>query len=306
MRSSISSFDRRAPAITVGTAAAVVLLAWLAVPARLPFDEESILSAQTHNEFVLERYSYEYPRKPIVVVGSSIATMIPPTHCRADNVATIDLAGGSSLTALEAIRRLGARPELLFVEARNLIAEPDEALLRAVFVPGYWRLRNLIAPLHFNRNWVVLLWRWRAYKRLPPSPDLAFPQQPLAEWNQERARYFAPYMKEVVDPAGVQLMVNQFTARVRELERNGTRVIFYNPVDPRIRAMSPMKELKAALREALPEVDFIDAPDDQFPIYRPDGMHFTEASGLQFFDYLMQRAGVAAPTKCRIVGESGR
>jgi len=301
MRSSISSFDLRAPAKTLATAAAVILLAWLALPARLPFDEESILSVQTHNEFVLERYSYEHPRKPIVVVGSSIATMIPPAHCRADNAATIDLAGGSSVTALEAIRRLGARPEVLFVEARNLIAEPDEALLGAVFVPGYWPLRNLIAPLHFNRNWVVLLWRWRAYKRLPPSPDLSLPDQSVEDWNRDKAASFAPYMKEVIDPASVRIVAGELTGRVRELQRNGTRVVFYNPVDPRIRAMSPMTDLKAALRAALPEVDFIDAPDDRFPIYRPDGMHFTEASGLQFFNYLMQRAGVAAPTKCRIV-----
>jgi hypothetical protein len=304
MPSSISSFDGWAPAKVLATAAAVILLAWLAVPARLPFDEESILSVQTHNEFVLERYSYEHTRKPIVVVGSSIATMIPPAHCRADNAATIDLAGGSSVTALETIRRIGARPEVLFVEARNLIAEADEALLKAVFVPGYWRLRNLVAPLHFNRNWVVLLWRWRAYKRLPPSSDLAVPPMPLARWNQERMASFAPYMKEVVDPASVRIVADILTARVRELQRNGTRIVFYNPVDPRIRAMSPMKDLKAALREALPEVDFIDAPDDQFPIYRPDGMHFTEASGLQFFNYLMQRAGVAPPTKCRIVPPS--
>src|SRR5437868_2141819 len=125
MPSSTSSFDWRAPAKTLATAATVVLLAWLILPARLPFDEESILSVQTHNEFVLERYSYEHTRKSIVVVGSSIATMIPPAHCRAENAATIDLAGGSSITALEAILRLGARPQVLFVEARNLIAEPD-------------------------------------------------------------------------------------------------------------------------------------------------------------------------------------
>src|SRR2546423_14240362 len=58
MLSSISSFDLRPPAKTLATAAGVILLAWLILPARLPFDEESILSVQTHNEFVLERYSY--------------------------------------------------------------------------------------------------------------------------------------------------------------------------------------------------------------------------------------------------------
>src|SRR5205085_10213280 len=141
-----------------GAVLATVLLAWLAVPARSSLDEELWpLSAQTHNELVLERYTYEHLEKPIVLVGSSILTMMPPARCRPDEVATLDLAGGSILASLEAIRRLGARPRVLLVEVRTLLRTADRDLLHTVLMAVYWHGPARVPPPHYNRNWPRLI-----------------------------------------------------------------------------------------------------------------------------------------------------
>jgi hypothetical protein len=88
---------------------------------------------------------------------------------------------------------------------------------------------------------------------------------------------------------------------VRELQQQGARVILFDSADWRIRARSPEKELRASLRAALPDVEYIDAPDPQVPIYRYDGRHFTDSSGVQFFEFLMNYAGLPFVPKCRAI-----
>ena len=60
-----------------------------------------------------------------------------------------------------------------------------------------------------------------------------------------------------------------------------------------------MKEFVDEIKLQIPDVELIDAPDDKFPIYRIDGRHYTAASGLQFFNYLMDRAELPYSDKMR-------
>ena len=61
-----------------------------------------------------------------------------------------------------------------------------------------------------------------------------------------------------------------------------------------------MKEFVDEIKLQIPDVELIDAPDDKFPIYRIDGRHYTAASGLQFFNYLMDRAELPYSAKCEL------
>ena len=151
----------------IGAAFGTACLAWILVPAHLPFDEYPAPGPQALNELVLEKYLHDYSHKPIVLLGSSIQTQIPPAACRPENVATIYLQGRSAMSGLEALRRTGAHPKVVFIEVSRLLIGVDENLIGTVFTPYYWRIRSLIPPLRHDRNWFVLWYRSEVYDRRP-------------------------------------------------------------------------------------------------------------------------------------------
>jgi hypothetical protein len=133
-------------------------------------------------------------------------------------------------------------------------------------------------------------------------PDkFEYPPLSLQEWNKLMEPSFAPWLRPYSNPAAVKAVIAEVAAQVRALQERGTRVIFYNPPDPRIRSMAPATEFFAEIEAQMPGIEYIDAPDDQFPIYRRDGMHFSAASGLQFFEYLMKYANLQFTPLCQIV-----
>jgi hypothetical protein len=303
MHSSTFNFDFAAVAKALSTTIITILIAWVVVPARLPgtYDERAVFGAQTYNKLVLERYTFDGRDNPIVFVGSSIMTGIPPLACRPDNVASIYVQGGGPVTGLEVIRRVGAAPQLVFVDMQGLILGVDYNLIDAVFTPLYWHVRALVPPLRLNRNWFVLLYRKEAFARTPDKHVIDYPTQTVAEWNAQRASFFAPYIQQGSAGAAVKTAIDDLTERVRELRQRGTRVIIFNPMDPRIRRNSPSRDLTMEIRLRMPDVELINAPDEEFPIYRYDGLHFTAASGLQFFEYLMNRANAQFSSKCQLL-----
>jgi len=303
MRSSIFNSNVVATLAAVITAAATVLLAWAVIPAHLSFDNQAyIFGPQTLNELVLESYRDEYKTKPIVFVGSSILTEIPPPGCLPDDVASIYLQGLSGHTGLDAIRRLGAVPRVLFIEVPTLLLGADQDLLNSVFMPVYWHIQSEIPSLRLSRNWIVLFYRWLVSKRWADSNRLEYPPLSLEEWNKLMAPRFELRVQPFSDSAAVTAMVAGIAPQLRKLQEHGTRVIFYNPADPRIRSLQHT-EFEAEITAQLPGTEYVDAPDDQFPIYRLDGLHFTDASGFQFFDYLMKYAGLPFTSDCQIVSK---
>jgi hypothetical protein len=99
-------------------------------------------------------------------------------------------------------------------------------------------------------------------------------------------------LREVNNDLNIRIAIKQVVPLVRTLQQRGTRVIMYNPTDPRIAKISPMKDLKAAIRVALPDVEYIDPPDDKLPHYRTGGLHLVGGSGVLLFNHLMERAGL--------------
>jgi hypothetical protein len=300
MPSSTSSFEPWTILKVLGTAAATIALAWGLVPARLPFDDSTVHGVVTLNELLVERYAFEHASKKVIVLGSSIVTMIPPPHCRPDDVASIYLQARGAMTGLEAILRAAARPEVVFVEIPTLMVGVDPAIVGAVFSP-LWQIKMLIPPLRHNRNWVVMWYRQKIYDRRAPRFAIQTPTQSVAQWNQEMAAGIEPFLHDHPNDGAIARAIPELTERVRALQQAGSRIILFDPTDPRLRQFSPEKDLLARLQDALPDVEIVLAPDDEMPLYRRDGLHFHDASGLRFFNYLMQRAGIETRPKCELI-----
>jgi hypothetical protein len=297
MRSSISSFDLAAPLKGLLAAIATIGAAWLVTPATLAFDDQPMLSATTLNELVTERYVLQHAARPVVFLGSSILTVVPPSNCRPDNVASLYLQGSSALTGVEIIHRIGARPEVVFFEATMAAFTPlDETLLNEVLVPPYWQVRATVPPLNHNRNWMVMLYR-ALQPQTPGSLDL--PQMTTEEWSKQIEPRLAAYRDSnpsrlLVKPEEQKALV---AAKVRALRAQGVRVILHWPIDPQLNQIFPLKSWLALLKSELSDFEWYDPPDD-LPLYRWDGLHFLNGSGLHYFNYLMRRAGVPFQPKC--------
>ena len=106
---SIFNFDFSPVAKAISATIITILIAWAIVPTHLPYDEANSFGAASLNELILEKYTFDGRNKPIVFVGSSITTAIPPPQCRPDNVASIYLQGGGPMTGLYAIGALVRR-----------------------------------------------------------------------------------------------------------------------------------------------------------------------------------------------------
>lgn len=309
MRLSISSFDLVPLAKAIGAGALLIAIVWAVMPDKLVSDEIPVGSVETFNELVLEQYLYQYKKKRVVLVGSSIQTYIPSFDCRPNDVATIYLQSRSGANGLAAIEKLGAKPEVIFLEATVLLPV-DEELMSIVFRPLYWHIRMLVPPLRSTRNWVVLLSQKYVYARnlyvwrqRPAPMELDLPPQSIDEWNNER---HIPQLLEAASKKKYEPATNDFDTFKRTVElvemirKRGIRVIMYEPSDPRFAKFSPMKERRAALRAALPDVEYIEAPDDKLPLYRWEGFHIHEASGVLLFNYLMERAGLPERALCKV------
>jgi hypothetical protein len=309
MRLYIFNFDVAPLAKAIVAGALLIATVWLISPRHFVSDEIPVGSVETLNELILEQYTYEYSYKPIVLVGSSILTYVPSFDCRPANVASIYLQGRSGMTGLEAIEKLGATPKVVFVETTTLALDVDEDLIASVFRPLYWRIRIFVPPLRSTRNWFVLLSQKFVYERnllvwqqRPAPMELDLPSETVAEWNEKRgiSQIFAKLSQKNEKRSLAATAVPHAISLVRSLQQRGVRVIMYEPSDPRYAEFSPMKEWREAIRNSLPDVQYIVAPDDKLPLYRWDGFHLHEASGVLLFNYLMEQAGLPERALCKV------
>jgi hypothetical protein len=302
MRSFISSFDYSDLFKAIVTAAIVVLLTWVVLPRHPPYENQLPPSAEVDNEIVVWQYIEHYRDKPVVFVGSSITTEIPDPNCRPQNVASIPLQGRSAVTGLEVIRRVGARPDVVFVEVPQLTIGVDRRLVDTVVTPLYWRIRSFIPPLRYTRNWMILLYQKMQWDLRPFDYTVEIPRETVGEWEQQHAAFFNAVLNTLGQPSTIGDTIAQIEAPVHDLQARGTRVIFFDPVDPRIRNALPERETRDVLRATFPDIPIVDTPDD-IPIYRHDGLHVHWSSGLQFFNYLMNYAGISYEPKCTLIGQ---
>jgi hypothetical protein len=283
-------------------AVAVVLIAWIVVPPHPRYENQPPVSDEAFNEFVVQQYIEHYRDKPVVIVGSSVTTMIPALDCRPNNVATIPLQGRSGVTGLEVIRRVGAQPDVVFVEVPQLPIGADQNLLDTVFPLGYWRVRSIIPPLRYSRNWVILMYQKKQRERLPFNYTIEFPHETVGEWDRQHAAGFNEILGSLGRPSTIGDTISRIETIVHDLQSRGTRVIFFDPVDPRIRNALSERQTRDVLRTTFPDIPIVDTPDD-VPIYRHDGLHMDWSSGLQFFNHLMDYAGIPFTPKCQLIGK---
>jgi len=289
MLSSISSSDRR----FLGRLLVWILL--LAPAANLlmgyalhhwPWPTSRVVMAKYGARTAIEDYVNDAGDCPVVILGSSIAGALPPPGRERPGVCTVAMVGQGPFPGLEVMDRIKAAPRLLFLESNLGFRASEPGQIAGLTDPMPRAFRYWLPLTSAQGNWINALWKSQVYI----SPYLYRPDLPWQQWHDEEEA--KPHPVSYGHPLSdwdrwyVDDHVKQTAAMVAALESRGTKVIFYqSPMEQRI-LQQPIFGLWAEKeRAAFADHEWI--TDDLEKYYLVDGIHFTTASGEEFFELLM-------------------
>lgn len=241
------------------------------------------------NAIVAERYLLAADKKRTVIVGSSVATGLPPEGFRPDDVATLFMPGNGAMTGIETILRSGARPQVVLVEVDFADRGVDEELISHLFDPAAIALRRAMPMFQDENNLLNLLVK-ASISHHPHNTVADRPQVSVAEWRNVIRSRIDYYVAGFGHPYNLnQTLLRRLKTQVEELEARGTRVVFFfDPLDQEIAAAPEIREWRQAVQSAFPDHQFIPAADR--PLHLMDGIHFFGYAGVQYFEYLLGEA----------------
>jgi hypothetical protein len=293
MPSSISSSDRRFIAALLLWTALLTVAANLAAGYALrvnPWLKRRVEVPSFAVMANLEDYVRHYPDCPVVVLGSSIAENLPPAGWERPGVCSIALIGQGPLLGLETMARTEAAPRLLFIEASFGFRDTPPGLAEAATDPAR-RFLHAWFPLTTARgNWLNMLGK----TQYAMVHELYRPAEPWTEWRAQHQSYRDVYIG-IYGAAESDWMrghlaeqLDRTKTLVAELERRGTKIIFFEPpLDRQIAALPIIALWSRQMRQAFADHEWVtDAPESY---YLTDGQHFTPGSGKDFFDLLMRQ-----------------
>lgn len=300
MRSFISSSDRRfivALALwLIGLSAAANLLAgyglghwdWLSRHMQMPKFE---VAAN------LQDYVRNWRRCPVVVLGSSVVGGLPPAGWEKPGVCTITLVGQGSLLGLDVIAQSPATPKIVFVESSFGFRDTVPAVVAATSDPVRRVIHDWLPLSTAPANWINALGK----SQFGAAHGLDRPTESWEAWRESRKAYADIYVKMYGNAVGewgrlhLEENLQRTKALVAELERRGTKVIFFEPpLDPRLAQLPVLALWAEKMHNAFADHEWVtDAPEKYYLL---DGMHFTSGSGKDFFDLLMSRVPASTLT----------
>jgi hypothetical protein len=303
MRSFISSSDRRFIGIlalwVLSLSVAANLLAgyelhhWSVLTRRVQMAKFDVAAS-------FENYFLNYPRCPIVILGSSIAAGLPPEGWERGDVCTITLVGQGSFLGLEVLAKFPATPKVLFVES-NFGFRDAPADQVAMFTDPLRRTLHDWLPLTTAQgNWINMLWR----SQYPIEQHLYRPAESWDSWREMRKAYADIHISTYGNPVSdwsrdhMDGILKRTAELVSQMERNGTKVIFFEaPLDPRITSLPIIDLWAQMMHSAFADHEWVtDAPEKY---YLNDGVHFTGGSGIDFFNLILTRVSTGSITPNR-------
>jgi len=291
MPSSISSSDRK----FIGTLLlrAVVLGAAANLAAHYGLNHWPVLEQRSEMPKFdvaanIQSYLLDYPKCPIVVLGSSVVGGLPPPGWERPGVCSFTLVGQGSLFGLEIMAWSKAAPRVLFVESTFGFRDAVADQVAAATDPLRDTLHAWFPLTTARGNWINMLWK----SRWPLATSLYRPSESLEEWRALRKPYSDVYVSiygnEVNDWGRKHMEGNlkRTEALIAEMERRGTKIIFFEaPLDPRLASLPVIALWADKMHAAFADHEWVADPSGKY--YLNDGMHFTSGSGKDFFDLLM-------------------
>jgi hypothetical protein len=218
---------------------------------------------------------------PVVLVGSSLASRFQyRTFDRCFR--NLALAGQSSLTGLALLAASDIRPRVVLIETNVLHRDLDSAFLSDVEGP----LKRRVSVFQAGNRPVNLVTSYLTSLRYPN--ELAFVAAAESAVDPRVVELgLSLQVKQyaiTIDPLTLQARLDEFRAAITRLQADGVQVILFEmPVDPALREAPRAVQIRRAMRQTFPALDYWDLATwpGIDPIRTRDGLHLVLADALR-------------------------
>lgn len=231
------------------------------------------------NLIFAQDFIYEEEKPSRVVVGSSMARRMK--FKKEDDIYNLAFGGGGPLTGLEIIRRSGYVPKTIYIESNVFTMGIDENFLDYLFPPFLTTLRGEVVAL--QKKYQILnivgsiLYRFAGRsteEKLHQTVDEALLEKLVTE-KLKNENMFVLKNRET--------LLRRWHENVDYFKKRGTELVFFEmPVDTRLRESRKHKAVREMIKQAFPEIRYIEENNDNDVFKTVDGVHMTLQSAMNF------------------------
>ena len=215
------------------------------------------------------------PKAPVVFTGSSLTVTLEFNEAN-ECVYNLGLIGESALTGIDIISDSEHKPSVVFVEVnfpgresnKTLIKEASGFLARNfpefTYTPPISLVGNMLASLH------------HLFKDKPPQEDGSNAKPDPEEARKKELTLQLELFNVPLPPVLLTTKIDEFRAKVKNLENNGVRVVFFEmPVHPDLENSNQAVQVRTAFRSAFPDNTFIGFEElaNGVEVNPADGLH---------------------------------
>lgn len=231
------------------------------------------------NIIAAQEYIYNYYKKPIVIIGSSLSARLH-WDLQPDFLHNLSFGGGSGLDGLEIIISSNATPEYIFIES-NMIERPENSTLhKQVFFPVLWELKKVFIPLQEKYQPLNLILSFIKNKS-------GYSRNEMLNWkvNPEVFNKMLKLNKVAFSDCNEKDVIESIKSlkqKIDIIEARGTTICFFEmPMHESLAESKKNKLIRREIKKNFADYILIQKPDHS--IYQTtDGIHLTYKDSFNF------------------------
>lgn len=250
------------------------------------------------NVIKAQKYVYENPSPKLILVGSSLTANIKAKHI-GNQVINLGMAGGSSQTGLEIVKREKLKSAILLVEINETIERQlDQQLLDSIYEP----------ISHFSQLYFPMLRQeYKPVDVFVQALKNQFKSSQKAEKNEPaQAKSVNPKLREKVlaeqisakmqplsesEQETLKSAAKSIKTQIAELQKQGVRVILYDvPGEKQVKNTTAEKQIQQLMREEFPAdtYEWLPAPASKNWV-TSDGSHLISSDAQAYAVFLRDK-----------------
>lgn len=236
-------------------------------------------SQYKNNISTAQRYLYDYPKSPIVIVGSSRAANLDILLLQKSDIFNLSFKASGPISGLSLIRKSELKPKIVLVEINSILYDVDSLLLEKVMATIPFRLKKVLPSLREEYQPVNVFFNilMNLYNR----------QRPVNVFDKQRFAKAVTIKKKVYSehPDSNLLLkrLDKLSMLIEYLSNQGIKPIFFEmPMYSELQDSPRANKIRSAVLTRFPMGKYLWIEGlSVFDKGTSDGVHLTYAAGAQ-------------------------
>lgn len=232
------------------------------------------------NRILAQEYQHSVMNYDYVLLGTSISEGLK-IDVEGESSYTLNLIGGSVLTALELIKRKKALPAALIIETNLADRSSDMALVQNTTHPVLVQLRE---------NFSLLREANQPVNKMADNPMQKLPEYSVVEtpkYHSDRLQTIITDYDNRVDTAALRSCIRQMNEYLNYFTEKGVRIYLVEvPVDPALQQTFRYQKTRQYLGKLITGKAVMRVPLYSQPVSGSDGLHLDAKSRNEFSLFL--------------------